>query len=200
MKRSILIIFLVLLADQALKIWIKTHMYLGQEYKIADWFIIHFTENPGMAFGFEFGGDWGKLALSIFRILTVGGIFIWLRNLIRNNAKPIAITCVSLIFAGAIGNILDSAIYGLIFDHSRGQVASFMPDGGGYAGFLYGRVVDMFYFPLYKGYLPDWIPFKGGDYFIFFRPIFNLADAAISVGVGLLLLFQKAVFNTTAEK
>ena len=193
MKRSVLIISLVLLADQVLKIWIKTHMYLGQEYKITEWFIIHFTENPGMAFGFEFGGDWGKLALSVFRIATVAGILIWLRRLIKAKAKPIAITSVSLIFAGAIGNILDSAFYGLIFNESYGQVASFMPEGGGYANFLYGRVVDMFYFPLYKGYLPEWL---GGDYFIFFRPIFNLADASISVGVGLLLLFQRAIFGT----
>ena len=173
-------------------------MTLGQEYKIADWFIIHFTENPGMAFGFEFGGNWGKLALSLFRIATVIGIFIWLRNLIRANAKPIAITCVSLIFAGAVGNILDSAFYGLLFGESTyNHVATFLPEGGGYEGFLYGRVVDMFYFPLYKGYLPEWL---GGDYFIFFRPIFNLADAAISVGVGLLLIFQKAVFINKETK
>ncbi len=186
----------MLVADQILKIWIKTNMALGDEIKIADWFIIHFTENPGMAFGFEFGGDWGKLALSVFRIVTVIGIFVWLKNLIKAKVKPIAITCVSLIFAGAIGNILDSAFYGLLFDESTHQnISSFLPDGGGYAGFLHGRVVDMFYFPLYKGYLPDWIPFKGGDYFIFFRPIFNLADMAISVGVGLLLFFQKEVFK-----
>ena len=194
MKRASLIILAVLLADQILKIWIKTHMFIGQEYEIADWFIIHFTENPGMAFGLEFGGNWGKLALSVFRIITVDVIFIWLKRLAEQNAKPIAIVSVSLIFAGALGNILDSAFYGLLFSESNSQVATFLPPEGGYAGFLHGHVVDMFYFPLFRGYLPEWLPFWGGDYFIFFRPIFNLADASISVGVGLLLLFQKTVF------
>ena len=195
MKKPLLLVLLVLLADQALKIWVKTHMMLGEEIRIADWFIIHFTENPGMAFGLEFGGSWGKLALSIFRIITVVVIFIWLRQLVRKKVKAGAITAVALILAGAIGNILDSAFYGLLFDSSRQQVATFLPDGGGYAGFLFGRVVDMFYFPLFKGYLPEWLPIWGGDYFIFFRPIFNIADTAISVGVGLLLLFQKSVFK-----
>ena len=194
MKRASLIILAVLLADQILKIWIKTHMFIGQEYEIADWFIIHFTENPGMAFGLEFGGNWGKLALSVFRIITVGVIFIWLKRLAEQNAKPIAIVSVSLIFAGALGTILDSAFYGLLVSESNSQVATFLPPEGGYAGFLHGHVVDMFYFPLFRGYLPEWLPFWGGDYFIFFRPIFNLADASISVGVGLLLLFQKTVF------
>ena len=195
MKKPLLLVLLVLLADQALKIWVKTHMMLGEEIRIADWFVIHFTENPGMAFGLEFGGNWGKLALSIFRIITVVVIFIWLRQLVRKKVKAGAITAVALILAGAIGNILDSAFYGLLFDSSRQQVATFLPDGGGYAGFLFGRVVDMFYFPLFKGYLPEWLPIWGGDYFIFFRPIFNIADTAISVGVGLLLLFQKSVFK-----
>lgn len=192
MKRAVLIISLVLLADQILKIWIKTNMVIGEEYKFADWAIIHFIENPGMAFGFEFGGTWGKLALSIFRIATVIAIFIWLKNLVKAKAKAISITCVSLIFAGAVGNIIDSAFYGLLFNESTyNNVAEFLPAEGGYDGFLYGRVVDMFYFPLFKGNLPEWL---GGDYFIFFRPIFNLADASISIGVGLLLLFQKTVF------
>ncbi len=170
-------------------------MYLGQEYVITDWFIIHFTENPGMAFGFEFGGSYSKLILSIFRLIMAIFIFVWLRNLIRKKAKPVAITAVALIFAGAVGNILDSLFYGLLFSESYGQVAAFLPDGGGYAGFLHGQVVDMFYFPLFKGYLPDWIPFWQGDYFIFFRPIFNVADSAISIGVGLLIVFQKTIFS-----
>ncbi len=169
-------------------------MHIGQEFRFADWAIIHFIENRGMAFGFEFGGSWGKLALSVFRIATVIAIFIWLKNLVKSKAKPISITCVSLIFAGAVGNIIDSAFYGLLFSESTyTHVAEFLPKEGGYEGFLYGRVVDMFYFPLFKGNLPEWL---GGDYFIFFRPIFNLADASISVGVGLLLLFQKTVFGT----
>lgn len=194
MKRAIFIISLVLVADQVLKIWIKTNMFIGQEYKFADWAIIHFIENPGMAFGYEFGGTWGKLALSIFRIGTVVAIFIWLKRLIKSKAKAISITCVSLILAGALGNILDSAFYGLLFGESTyNHVAEFLPEEGGYDGFLFGKVVDMFYFPLFKGNLPQWL---GGDYFIFFRPIFNLADASISVGVGLLLLFQKTVFGT----
>lgn len=199
MKRAFLIIFLVLLADQVLKIWVKTNMYLGQEYRITEWFIIHFTENPGMAFGFEFGGSYGKPILTIFRVLVVGGILYWLNNLVKEGVKPIGITAVALIFAGAMGNIIDSLFYGMFFGSSYGQIAEFLPATGGYAGFLHGKVVDMFYFPLYKGYLPEWIPFWGGDYFIFFRPIFNIADASISIGVGLLLLFQKAVFKSSDD-
>ncbi len=195
MKRATIIILLVLLADQALKIWIKTNMYLGQEFRIADWFIIHFTENPGMAFGAEIGGAYGKPLLTIFRIIVVVGIFYWLQKLVKQNVKPVAITAVALIFAGAVGNIIDSLFYGLLFGDSHGQVASFLPEAGGYTSFLHGKVVDMFYFPLFRGFLPEWLPFWGGDYFIFFRPVFNLADAAISVGVGLLLLFQKEVFK-----
>ncbi|WP_417590267.1 lipoprotein signal peptidase [Owenweeksia hongkongensis] len=195
MKRAALIVSLVLLVDQISKIWIKTNMFLGQEYKITDWFIIHFTENPGMAFGMELGGDYGKLILTLFRIVVVGGIFYWLRGMIKENAKPVAITAVSLVLAGAIGNIIDSVFYGVFFNESYGQLATFMPTEGGYAGWFHGRVVDMLYFPLFRGYLPDWIPFWGGDYFVFFRPIFNIADTAISVGVGLLLLFQKHIFK-----
>lgn len=170
-------------------------MYLGQEYRIADWFIIHFTENPGMAFGMELGGNYGKLILTLFRIVVVGGIFYWLKGMVKENAKPVAITAVSLVLAGAIGNIIDSVFYGVVFNESYGQLANFIPEEGGYAGWFHGRVVDMLYFPLFKGYLPDWIPFWGGDYFVFFRPIFNIADTAISVGVGLLLLFQKTIFK-----
>ena len=195
LKKAILLVLAILIADQALKIWIKTNMYLGEDIVITDWFIIHFTENPGMAFGFEFGGNWGKLVLSIFRIITVGFIFYWLRTLVQKKVKTGAIVAVSLVLAGALGNIIDSAVYGLLFSDSYGQVATFLPEGGGYAGFLFGKVVDMFYFPLYKGYLPEWLPFWGGDYFIFFRPVFNLADFSISCGVGLLILYQKSVFK-----
>lgn len=195
MKKPLLLVFFILLLDQVVKIWIKTHFQLGEEIRVTDWFIIHFTENPGMAFGLEWGGNWGKLLLSFFRIVTVVFIFWWLRQLVAKKVKMAGIMAVALILAGAIGNIIDSAFYGLLFGSSRGQVAEFMPAGGGYAGFLYGHVVDMLYFPLYKGFLPDWLPLWGGDYFVFFRPVFNIADTAISVGVGLLLLFQKSVFN-----
>lgn len=169
-------------------------MYLGQDFQITNWFYIHFTENPGMAFGLEFGGVWGKLALSIFRLVAIGALVFWLRSLIKSNAAGVAVTAVSLILAGAVGNMIDSAFYGLVYSDSLGRVAEFLPADGGYSGFLQGKVVDMLYFPLFNGVLPDWVPVWGGDYFIFFRPIFNIADTSISVGVGLLLLFQKKVF------
>lgn len=195
MKRATLIICSVLLADQLLKFLIKLNLQLGEEIQIADWFIIHFTENPGMAFGLELGGSYGKLFLSLFRMVAVVGIFFWLRSLIKQNAGALSVASVSLILAGALGNIIDSAFYGMIFSESLGSAATLFPEEGGYGSFLHGRVVDMFYFPLYKGYLPDWLPIWGGDYFIFFRPIFNLADASISVGVALMLLFQRKTLS-----
>ena len=169
-------------------------MYLGQDHQITNWFYMDFTENPGMAFGLELGGVWGKLALSIFRLIAIVALGMWLRTLIRNAAPTVGITAVSFIFAGAVGNMIDSAFYGLIFSDSLGHVASFLPEGGGYAPFLQGKVVDMLYFPLFAGNLPSWVPIWGGDYLIFFRPIFNVADTAISTRVVLLLLFQKRIF------
>ncbi len=195
MKKSLWIILSILLLDQVLKIWIKTHMFLGQEFQISDWFIIHFTENNGMAFGFEFGGIWGKLALSLFRLAAIGALGYFLYTLEKKKAATTSIVALSLILAGAIGNMIDSAFYGLIFNESLGQVASFMPEEGGYAGFLQGRVVDMFYFPIYSGYLPEWIPIWGGDYMVFFRPVFNIADTAISTGIGIVIFFQRNIFN-----
>ena len=170
-------------------------MFLGQEHQIFDWFYIHFTENNGMAFGMEFGGDWGKLTLSLFRIVFVGFISSYLYKLVQNKADKILITCLSLVLAGAIGNILDGAFYGVLFNDSYHQIAKLLPEAGGYAPMFFGKVVDMFYFPLFKGYLPDWLPFWGGDYVVFFRPVFNIADAAISIGVGIMILFQKRVMK-----
>jgi len=179
--KPLIAIFLVLLADQVLKTWIKTHMYLGQEFNIIGrWFIIHFTENNGMAFGMEFGGEFGKLALSLFRILAVGGIGYGLHYLIKHKYHRGLILNVALIFAGALGNIIDSVFYGKIY---------------GYETWFHGRVVDMLYFPIAEGHFPSWIPIWGGDEFVFFRPVFNLADAAISVGVILILIFQKNYFK-----
>jgi signal peptidase II len=164
-------------------------MYLGQEYHIAKWFSIHFTENNGMAFGLEFGGSFGKLFLSVFRIVASFGIGWYLIRLIRNKQHPLIITCFALIFAGAIGNIIDSALYGLIFTDSMEGIARFAP-GNGYSTFLHGQVVDMLYFPIASGRFPDWIPGWGGEPFLFFRPIFNIADSSITIGVILLLIFQ----------
>lgn len=193
---SIAVIAAVLLIDQIIKVWIKTHMMLGDEFNIAgDWFIIHFVENNGMAFGMELGGGWGKLFLSVFRIAAVFAIGYYLVGLCRKATVNIGlIASISLVFAGAIGNILDSIFYGVLFDSSLGQIATFLPDGGGYSSWLHGKVVDMFYFPLFSGTFPNWVPIWGGDFFLFFRPVFNFADASISVGIAIILLFQKRFF------
>ncbi len=194
--KSILIIIVVLLLDQALKIWIKTNMMLGDEFVIAkNWFIIHFVENNGMAFGLEFGSHIGKYFLSIFRIVAVCAIGWYISKLWKKDVPFGIIVCFSLIMAGAIGNILDSAYYGLIFNESYGQVASWFPPGGGYSSFLQGRVVDMFYFPLISGTYPSWFPYFGGDDFIFFRPVFNLADSSITVGIISILIFYRRFFD-----
>jgi signal peptidase II len=168
---------------------------LGEEVRVTDWFIIHFTENNGMAFGAELGGTYGKLFLSVFRIFAVFGIFYWLYISVRQNASKILIFSISLIFAGALGNILDSIFYGVFFDDSINHVSTLQAIGNGYAPALFGKVVDMFYFPLWKGFLPEWFPVWGGQYFIFFQPIFNVADSAITIGVITMFVFQKKVFT-----
>ena len=201
LKKSLLIIFLILFIDQAVKIWIKTNMYIGQEYSVfGNWFIIHFTENEGMAFGMKFGGEYGKLMLSIFRIIAVGGIGWYLYKLIKESADKLFIISMSLIFAGAVGNIIDSVFYGLIFSESYFNVAQFMPAEGGYGSFLHGKVVDMLYFPIISGNFPDWFPIWKGEEFLFFRPVFNIADSAISIGVVLLIIFQKRFFKKGDKK
>jgi signal peptidase II len=196
-NKSLLLISLVLLADQASKIWIKTNMLLGQEFNVlGNWFIIHFTENNGMAFGMEFGGEFGKIMLSLFRIGAIIGIGWYLNHLIKTGAPRGFVLSISLILAGAIGNMIDSAFYGMIFNESYYQVASLFPPEGGYSSFLHGRVVDMFYFPIIKGTYPSWFPFWANDPFIFFRPVFNLADSAITTGVFIILIFQRQYLAT----
>jgi signal peptidase II len=196
LKKAAVIVFLVLLADQVLKIWVKTHMTLGQEISIAgNWFIFHFTENEGMAFGITFGGATGKLLLSIFRIIAIILIGIYIYRLRKKSPHPGLIVSFSLIMAGALGNIIDSAIYGLIFNQSSYHtLATMFPPEGGYSSFLHGKVVDMLYFPVIDTILPEWVPFRGGEQFIFFRPVFNIADSSITTGVFLLLIFQKKFF------
>ncbi len=201
MKRShlvILVVVTVLLIDQGSKFWVKTRMAYGAEFEILgfDWAYIHFVENPGMAFGIEFGGDYGKLALSLFRVGAVGFLIYLIAQLVQQRAKLGLLLCFALILAGAIGNIIDSAFYGLVFSPSGYHVpATFLPEGGGYAGFLHGRVVDMLYFPMFSGTFPSWLPVWGGEPFLFFRPVFNVADAAISVGVFCLIAFYSAFFR-----
>lgn len=196
LKTPILIILAILIIDQSLKIWVKTNMMLGDEFPvIGDWFYIHFVENNGMAFGMELGGDWGKIFLSLFRIVAVTGIGWYLYKLSCKGAPKGLIISISMVLAGALGNIIDSMFYGMIFSHSYSQVATLFPDGGGYAPFLHGRVVDMFYFPLISGHYPQWLPVLGGKEFIFFRPVFNIADSSITLGIISIFIFQKQFFK-----
>ncbi|MDX5321510.1 MAG: lipoprotein signal peptidase [Bacteroidota bacterium] len=196
LRTALLVIFAVILMDQVLKIWIKTHMTMDEEIPvIGDWFILHFTENPGMAFGMEFGGTYGKLLLTLFRIIAVGGLSYYLYTQIKAGVRMGFIICLAMITAGAAGNIIDSIFYGVFFSESTHyQLATAFPETG-YATWFHGEVVDMFYMPIFKGYLPEAL---GGDYFIFFRPIFNLADASISLGVFFILLFQKRFFSESS--
>jgi signal peptidase II len=195
-KKSILFVLLILFIDQVLKIWVKTHMQIGQEIHLfGNWGILHFIENNGMAFGMEMGGKAGKIILSLFRIVAIFGIGWFLASLVRKKANIGLILAVSAIMAGAIGNIIDSAFYGIIFNESYRLPAVLFPPEGGYSTFLHGRVVDMLYFPVINTHWPLWSPFKPGESLIFFRPVFNIADSAITCGVISIILFQKKMFR-----
>ncbi len=197
---SLIVIFGVLILDQILKIWVKTNMVMGEEiHIIGDKIMLHFTENRGMAFGMELDWSWGKLALSLFRIIAIGGLVYYLIRIIKSGENTFYICCISLVIAGATGNLLDSAFYGLIFNESNGQVAQLFPVGGGYDIFLHGNVVDMFYCPIIDSTWPDWVPFKGGEKLLFFRPVFNVADSAITVSVILMILFYRRIFKLPVE-
>lgn len=195
--KPFILILSILMIDQVSKFWIKLNMTLGQEYKIfGDWFIIHFTENNGMAFGLEFGGEAGKLALSLFRIAAVIAIAYGLHHMVKNKYHRGFILNVALIFAGAVGNIIDSTFYGVLFSESTWfEKARIFPVEGGYSSLLHGKVVDMLYFPIIKGNFPSWFPLWGGEDFLFFRPVFNIADSAITLGVILILIYQKRYFK-----
>lgn len=205
-RQVTLIILLIIIADQALKIWIKTHYHLNESHNmIGSGFQLYFVENPGMAYGWKFGGNWGKMALTIFRMGAVIFGTWYLAKIIREKQHKGFIICASLVYAGALGNLIDSSVYGLIFDKGMtvdpvlkdyigyNGLASFSTNG--YASFLHGNVVDMLYFPVIKGHFPEWVPFWGGDDFEFFRPIFNIADASITTGVISILVFQKRFFK-----
>jgi len=221
MKKPIIIIVIILLIDQISKVYMKTHFLLGEEIEVfgLDWFKIHFLENNGMAWGAEFGGENGKLYLTLFRLVAISGIGYWLWSAVKSGAHKILIIAIAFIFAGALGNIIDSVFYGVLFGDSYSNVATFLPESGGYSSIFHGKVVDMLYFPLVDTQLPgwvpsisfvwpDWLPFIGGDLFTlfvdrsfsFFDPVFNIADMAISTGVGILLVFNKKVFPKKEEE
>ncbi|WP_151892677.1 lipoprotein signal peptidase [Patiriisocius marinistellae] len=198
-KKSIFLIVLVLLIDQISKIYIKTTFQLHEEVEVFSWFRILFVENEGMAWGAKIPGTYGKLFLTLFRLVAIVGIGYWLWDSARKNASNVLLVAIALIFAGAMGNIIDSVFYGILFEDSVRNVATFLPEEGGYGTLFHGKVVDMLSFPLYDSVLPSWIPIWGGKPFTFFDPVFNVADVAISTGVGLLLVFNKKAFPKKTE-
>jgi signal peptidase II len=200
LKKSFFIIILILLIDQISKIYIKTTFSLEESVKVFDWFRIAFVENEGMAWGAKIPGQYGKLILTIFRLIAIVGIGYWLWDSIQKKQSKILIVSITFIFAGALGNIIDSVFYGILFNDSHHQVATLFPEGGGYGTLFHGKVVDMLHFPLFEGFLPEWIPFWGGDYFTFFDPVFNIADMSISTGFGMLIAFHKKAFPKIIEE
>lgn len=207
MKKSqvYLLILAIILVDQASKVYIKTNFYLGEEVPVfGNWFKLHFIENEGMAWGWKLGesGSWGKIALTLFRLIAVFFGVYYIGKIIREKMHKGFIICVALIFAGAVGNLIDSLFYGLIFEESNyatQNLAKLFPEGGGYAGFLHGKVVDMLYFPIIQGTYPSWFPFWAGEPFLFFSPVFNIADSSITIGLIAILVFQKRFFPESAE-
>ena len=201
LKKSIILIVIILLIDQISKIYIKTHFALQDSIEVFKWFKIYFIENDGMAWGTKISDfvsfiddRTAKVCLTLFRIVAIFGIGYWLFDVTKKQSPKILILAIALIFAGALGNIIDSVFYGVLFNDSFSQVATFLPEAGGYDSLLHGKVVDMLYFPLWKGYLPEWLPFFGGEYFTFFEPVFNIADMAISTGFIMLIVFNKKAF------
>jgi len=193
LRKAYFLIFLVLIVDQLSKIYVKTNFVLGEEVVIADWFRIHFIENEGMAWGTKIPGEYGKLILTVFRIFAVVGIGWWLSDSIKKRHSTYLVVAIALIFAGAAGNIIDSVFYGVIFDDSTHNLATIFSPAP-YGTWFHGLVVDMFYFPIWEGNLPEWLPLFGGKHFAFFNAIFNVADVAISTGVGILLVFNRRAF------
>jgi len=196
LRKAYFLIFILLLVDQVSKIYIKTNFVLGEEVTVFNWFKIHFIENEGMAWGTKIPGEYGKLFLTVFRIFAVGGIAYWLWDTVRNHkSSNYLIVAIALIFAGALGNIIDSVFYGVIFNDSYQQLAVMFSDEP-YGTWFHGQVVDMFYFPIIKDFpMAEWVPFIGGRLFTFFNAIFNVADVAISTGVGILIVFNKKAFH-----
>ena len=201
LRKAYFLIFILLLVDQVSKIYVKTNFVLGEEVTVFNWFKIHFIENEGMAWGTKLPGEYGKLFLTVFRIFAVAGIGYWLWDSVRNHkSSNYLIVAIALIFAGALGNIIDSVFYGVIFNDSYQQLAVMFSQEP-YGTWFHGQVVDMFYFPIIKDFpMPEWVPFIGGRPFTFFNAIFNVADVAISTGVGILIVFNKKAFhNEDAE-